>query len=255
MYKIFTMKFITNEPVVIVNNTIVIGDLHLGIEYEFYKAGFSIPSNIEKIKQKILQLAKENSCKKLVLLGDVKHEFVGISYQEEREIPKFLKSLSTNLEVHIVPGNHDGNLKKIVPKGVYLHPTSGFLMDFYFFNHGHSWPDKKFLEAKVLIMGHNHPAVEFKDSLGYRWVEPCWLRGSLNKKKISERYGTKPKVREAIIVPAFNPLVGGLPVNRAPDESLLGPLMTNGIIELKECDVHLLDGTHLGKVKNLTNIF
>ena len=245
------MKFVTDEPALVVKNMLIVGDLHIGIESELYKSGFSIPSNVEKLKQKILRIAKENSCEKLVLLGDIKHEFAGVSYQEEREIPMFLEDLSKNMEVHITPGNHDGNIEKLAPQKVHVHLTSGFKMGKYFFNHGHSWPNKEFLKAEVLIMAHNHPAVEFKDSLGYRWVEPCWLRGKLNEKKVEEKYGEIPKVKEFVIVPAFNPLVGGLPVNRSPEESLLGPLMTNGMVELKECDVYLLDGTHLGKVKNL----
>jgi len=244
------LKFVTNEPVLVIDDTLVVGDLHLGIESEFYKSGFTIPSNIGKIRDKILLLAKENECKKLVLLGDVKHEFYGVSFQEGREIPQFLKDLAKRLEVHVTLGNHDGNLKNIAPKEVHIHPTSGFRMGQYFFNHGQSWPSKEFLETEILITGHNHPVVEFRDSLGFRSIEQCWLRCELNKKKIEKKYKGKSNVQEAIMVPAFNPLVGGLPVNRKT-EGELGPLMTNGIIKLKECDVYLLDGTYMGKVKGL----
>ena len=101
------MKFVTNEPALIVEDMLIVGDLHIGIETELYRSGFSIPSNIENLKEKILRIAKENLCKKLVLLGDVKHEFTGISYQEKREIPDFLRELSESIEVHIIPGNHD----------------------------------------------------------------------------------------------------------------------------------------------------
>jgi len=242
------MKFITDEPAMVIDDTLVIGDLHLGIESYFYKHGFKIPSNIKKIRDNILRLARENKCKKIVFLGDVKHKFYGVSRQEEREIPSFLKDLAKRLEVHVCPGNHDGNLKDIVPKKIKIHKTSGFRMGDYFFNHGQSWPSKEFLEAEILITGHSHPAVEFRDSLGFRSIEPCWLRCKLYKKKIHEKYKQAGKIKEAVIVPAFNPLVGGMPVNR---DSLLGPLMKNEVIKLKECDVYLLDGTYLGKVKNL----
>lgn len=69
------LKFITNEPALVVDDVLVIGDLHLGIESKFYRSGFMIPSNIKKIKDRILKLASENNCSKLVLLGDVKHDF------------------------------------------------------------------------------------------------------------------------------------------------------------------------------------
>lgn len=245
------MKFITDEPALVLDETLVIGDLHLGIESEFYRSGFMVPSNIKKIRDRILKMAMENNCKKLVLLGDVKHDYHGVSWQEEREIPAFLSDLAKKLEVHVCPGNHDGNLRDISPKKVRLHPRSGFRSGPYFFNHGQSWPGKGFLEAEVLILGHNHPAVEFRDSLGFRSIEPCWLRAKLDKKKIEKKYKEKGKVTEAIVVPAFNPLVGGMPVNREADEPLLGPLMKNEIIRLSDCNVYLLDGTYLGKVKNL----
>lgn len=244
------MRFITDESALVIEDTLVVGDLHLGIESEFYRSGFMIPSRIEKIKSKILMLASENNCKKLILLGDVKHDVHGVSWQEEREIPLFLKDLAKILEVHITPGNHDGNIKDIAPRKVRIHPRSGFRMGPCFFNHGQSWPSKEFLRAETLITAHSHPAVEFRDSLGFRSIELCWLKSKLDRKKIEEKYGETGKVSEAIIVPAFNPLVGGMSVN-ARDKPLLGPLMTNEIIKLQECDVYLLDGTYLGKVKNL----
>lgn len=243
------MKFITGEPALVLDGTLVAGDLHLGIESEFYRSGFTIPSHIEKIKDRIIKLAMENDCKKVVLLGDVKHKFYGVSRQEEREIPLFLEQLADRLDVHVCLGNHDGNLRQIAPKKVRIHPTSGFRSGKYFFNHGQSWPGKELAGAEVLVTGHSHPAVEFRDSLGFRSIEHCWLRCSLNRKKVLEKYGSGAKVREAVVVPAFNPLIGGLPVNREGSE--LGPVMRNGLIELDKCDVYLLDGTYLGKVKNL----
>lgn len=244
------MKFITNEPALVTEGALVVGDLHLGIESEFYKSGFMIPSRIERIKERILKMAFDNRCKKLVLLGDVKHDFHGVSWQEEREIPAFLEDLAKRLEVHVCPGNHDGNLREIAPKKIRIHPNSGFRLGSCFFNHGQSWPGKDWLDAEVLVTGHNHPVIEFRDSLGFRSIEQCWLRAKLDRKKIKEKYGEAGAVKEAVLAPAFNSLVGGMPVNRE-SEGELGPLMKNGIVRLNECGVYLLDGTYLGKVKNL----
>ncbi|UCG95219.1 MAG: metallophosphoesterase [archaeon] len=243
------MKFITNEPALVLDGTLVVGDLHLGIETEFYKSGFMIPSNIKKIGDRILKMAMENNCKKLILLGDVKHDYHGVSWQEEREIPKFLKKISKRLEVHVTLGNHDGNLRQLAPKKVHIHPTSGFRSGTYFFNHGQSWPGKEFLKTDLIFLGHSHPAIEFRDSLGFRSIEPCWLRCKLDRKKIQDKYKERGVTKEAVVVPAFNPLVGGLPVNRGEGE--LGPMMKNKVIRLTECDAYLLDGTYLGKVKSL----
>jgi len=248
------IKFITDMPALLLDHKIlVIGDLHIGLDYELYKSGFSLPPIINKMEKRISKLIKETGSDKLILLGDIKHNIPGISFQEEREIPKFLENLSKRAEVHVVPGNHDGNIQRLSPRGTKVHPRSGFRMGDFYFNHGHTWPGKDFPDSKVLVVAHSHPAVEFKDSLGYRHVEPCWLKSKLNRKKIEEKYRNKAHAKEAIVMPAFNPLISGMPVNRKPEKSFIGPLMRSGIINLKNSDVYLLDGTHLGKVKNLKN--
>jgi len=248
------IKFITDNPALLLEGKIlVIGDLHIGIDYELYKSGFSLPPMVNKMEKKIMKLIKETGAKKLILLGDVKHNIPSISFQEEREIPKFLGNLSKKVEVHVVPGNHDGNIQKMSLEGVKIYPRSGFLMGDFYFNHGHSWPGRDFPDSKVLVMAHSHPAVEFVDSLGYRHVEPCWLKSKLNKRKLEEKYKSKVHTKEAIVIPAFNPLISGMPVNRKPEKKLIGPLMRSGIIDLKNSEAYLLDGTHLGKVKDIVS--
>jgi len=168
----------------------------------------------------------------------------------KKEIPKFLSDISDIIETHIVPGNHDGNIEKLLPGDVKIHGRSGFLLNKIYFNHGHSWPGKRFSKSKLLLMGHSHPAIEFKDSLGYKYIEPCWLRCKLNKNKLEKKYG-KIECNEAIILPAFNPLISGMPVNRGLDKPFIGPLMRNNMINLRKADAYLLDGTYLGKVEKL----
>ncbi len=245
------MKFLTDKPAMIVEDTLVIGDLHLGIEYELYRSGFSLPSTINKILKLILSIIKETNVKRLILLGDVKHNVPEISFQESKEIPIFLGELSKLIEVHIVPGNHDGKIEDITPKSVVVHSRRGFLLNDAYFNHGHTWPGNDFIKAKTLVMAHIHPAVEFLDSLGYRYIEPCWLKCKLDSRKMREKYKTKVKCKEAIIIPAFNPIITGTPVNRENENQPTGPLIKNRIINLKKCEVYLLDGTYLGEVDDL----
>ncbi len=48
-----TLSPLLNEPALVVENTIktlVIADIHLGIEWDLYSSGISIPSQIEKRK-------------------------------------------------------------------------------------------------------------------------------------------------------------------------------------------------------------
>jgi hypothetical protein len=51
-----------------------------------------------------------------------------------------------------------------------------------------------------------------------------------------------------VIMPTFNDLMGGLPINSESPRSLLGPLFRTGAVDVEDFDVYLLDGSFLGKV-------
>jgi metallophosphoesterase superfamily enzyme len=63
-----------------------------------------------------------------------------------------------------------------------------------------------------------------------------------------EEYGFEEGSPELIVMPMFNDLLGGLPVNQEAPESLLGPLFRGGIVDMNQFDAYLLDGSYLGKV-------
>ncbi|MHC4479340.1 MAG: hypothetical protein ACYTEL_27285 [Planctomycetota bacterium] len=93
------IKFVTGKPALLVGKSLVVADLHLGIEREFYQSGIKFPSQTEKIKDMVEGLVKITKAERLILLGDVKHKVPGISLQELREIPQFLEHFSGKLEV------------------------------------------------------------------------------------------------------------------------------------------------------------
>lgn len=244
------MQFLTGEPALLLEKEkiLVVTDLHIGIEYELYKSGIKVPSQTEKILNRLEKLIKETGAKKLIILGDLKHQVPGSTFQEEREIPFFLNRLKQLTKVEIVPGNHDPGLEKYLPKDVKLHKNTGFLRNGIYFAHGHTWPKKDVLKAKTIISGHSHSQFEFKNNLGYRWLEPVWLRASTDKDKLITKYKTEPKhEQEIILIPPFNSFSGGRPINRSNDEreEFLGPVAK--LITGKK-KVYLLDGTFLGEV-------
>ncbi len=244
------MEFLTSEPAVLEHKTLIIADLHIGIEHEFYRDGINVPSQTERMVKRIEKLIKNTKAERLVIIGDVKHKVPGISWQEEREVPEFFKRLSKLVRVEVVPGNHDGNLKKLV-SGVRIHPSAGFLLKNLYLNHGHTWPKAGFLGAEHILIGHSHPGFEFRCSLGYRWLEPVWLRASLDKSKLAKKYGKVAKAPELVLIPAFNPLVGSVALNRSFGEELLGPVIK--CADMKKAGVYLLDGTFLGELGKLRN--
>jgi putative SbcD/Mre11-related phosphoesterase len=241
------IKFLTEPSLLLKNNILVIADLHIGLEYEIFKSGITIPSQIEKLQKRIDSIIKQNKVKHLVILGDVKHQVPDISWQEYREIPEFLKHF--NVKITIVKGNHDGNIERLAPRGIKIFDSKGFKLEDFILIHGHAWPRKKDLDAEYLLMGHAHPAVEFWTD-EFRSIEPCWLKCKIDKKRIEEKYKKETHLKEAIVMPAFNHLIGGMPFN-AEDFEPIGPLLNNEVLKWKEADVYLLDGMYLGKLNKI----
>ncbi len=252
-------RFVTDEAALMAGKTLVVADLHIGIEFEYYKAGIKIPSNVGKMEERLVKLTERSGAERLLILGDVKHRVPGVTRQELREIPEFLSEISKRIPTEIIPGNHDGNLKDLVPENVRIHSSKGFLEGKVYFTHGHAWPSPDFLKADYVLVGHEHPQIEVRDRIGYRFTEQVWVKANLSKKRIEKRYKTKTKrLPELIILPRFNPLSGGISFNRGlTDLEKAHKLFHTGLGPLVKCSDHpnskiyLLDGTFLGKLKNL----
>jgi uncharacterized protein len=231
---------------------LVAADLHLGLEHELRLCGITIPSQTEKILSRLLAALEEIKPDRLLLLGDVKHNVPRTSWQEKREIPRFLNCLASRVPVDIVLGNHDGDLADMAPLGVRIRPSSGFVLDGVGYFHGHTWPDEKIIRAESLVAAHLHPAISLPDPLSRPRAKPVWARGRLLGDATAQHYGLELE-REIIIAPAFNSLLGGLPLNEKRDD-LRGPLPS--LVDWKSARIFLLDGTELGTlsgVKAATN--
>ena len=221
-----------------VGNAAVIGDLHIGIESHLIGKGFHIPTRTWEMFDRIVELGDVS---RLIVLGDVKDSVPGSTKQEYREIPEFFERLLERLDmVDVVRGNHDTNIEEFLPRGVRVHPASGLKIDGAGFVHGHTWPSDKVMECDTLVTAHNHPTVMFMDGIGRTSSEPCWVRG---------RFANSGKYRNApgsfIIIPAFNRMLGGSPVN-VEGTGLLGPLMNSGMADMDSARIYLLDGVDLG---------
>lgn len=253
-----TVTPILNEPALVVRNTIkalVIADVHLGIEWELYHKGFSIPSQVEKRKKRICEYIEIAKPDRIVLLGDIKHNVPRTSWQEKKEVPDFLETIAAYAPVDIVPGNHDGDIEALIPENVTVHGMRGFVLDCAGYFHGHTWPDAELLSAKFVVMSHNHPTVRLTDPLGHAVSEKVWIRTHFLGNVIREHYGDIDWMDpEVIIMPAFNELCGGIPFNESIREDLLGPVFANHAIELENASAYLLDGTNLGTIGNIRKL-
>ncbi len=250
------LKFVTGEAALLAGKTLVISDLHIGIEHEYRQAGISIPSQLEDMRKRLEKLIKETKPEKLILLGDIKHKVPGTSFQEEKEIPEFFSWLSGKVPVEITPGNHDPGIEKMLPSGIELHPTSGFLDGSFYYSHGHTWPKEEFFKAKYIITGHVQPQIEFRDSLGYRWTEKVWVISKLKLQAVKKKFRVceTKNLPELIIMPAFNRFSGGYSLNscEAKERKRAFSNPITSLTDMNKAKIYLLDGTYLGELESLT---
>ena len=243
----FDFQPIPNEPALFCKNNklLIVADLHIGIETELREQGLNPPLQTPIITKNIISLCKKYKPEEIILLGDVKHNIPSSTYRERKDVKELLEVLTNYATIHILPGNHDGNIKRYSSKNIIIHPSDGLIIDDFGLLHGHRWPRKDLIKCKYIIIGHSHPTVMFTDRLGYKTFEPCWILGVCLKEKIMKKYNieSNPKV---IVVPAFNKLSGGLAVNR---EGIMGPF--KNILDIENSKIFLLDGTFLGRVKEI----
>jgi len=243
------IKFICGKPALLCNDALVIADIHIGIEREFNYKGIRIGSMVERIRQELLQLIEEEKPKQLILLGDVKHTIVGEEQPDLLSLRNLLAELSGYVEVVVIPGNHDagihavGNATVVSSKGIVIGDIG--------LAHGHTWPEPRVMNSEYLVVGHAHPCVEFIDSNGYSAIERIWEIAEADKETLLERYPDANESIKLVVMPAFNTLAGGTPVNRGSRKNMLGPLFKSGIFKLDGGQIFLLDGTALGSVASM----
>lgn len=229
-------------PALKIDNTYVVADLHIGVESHLMKKGFHLVSRTDYMLNTISKTA--DGCDHLIILGDVKDTVPGSSKQEYREIPDFfehLKELFSNID--IVVGNHDTNIEKFLPTGIRIKPPTGMKIGNIGYVHGHMWPSENVMKCKLLIMAHEHPAVMFRDGVGKQTIEPCWVKGRFTDGNV-EKYKQIPDF--FIIIPSFNRMLGGSPMN-INNGNFLNPLISNKYVDIDNAELFLLDGINLGK--------
>ncbi|MGZ4941016.1 MAG: metallophosphoesterase, partial [Halobacteriota archaeon] len=217
---------LVNEPALTIDRTLVLADLHIGIEYELSLSGINIPSQIDRRIVRVLRLLDIAKAERVVLLGDIKHTISKISKLEREDVPRFLRSIAELVEVDIIPGNHDAGLEYLIPRdtpfNVELHPSKGCRVSDVGLMHGHTWPASELLSCRYVIMGHNHPAIRLTDSLGYASSKPAWIRTHFVEDVFKKRYVNLDSWANSVVIimPAFNELAGGIAFNEASYDTL-----------------------------------
>jgi putative SbcD/Mre11-related phosphoesterase len=235
---------------------LLVADYHAGYEAGLRAdRGVDVPSRAPKRRERLLALLERTGSDRLVVCGDLMHSIGDPGGAERGELEVLFESLPAALAVTVVKGNHDGRIEAWladaadVDATVTVVPGAGVALGAVGVCHGHTWPAPAVLESDVVCLGHEHPCVRLEDEVGGSRVERAWLRGRLDPEPFRDRSeydgvswleGDSPP--RAIVIPAFNDLVGGTWSNVA-GRSFLSPFLPAG---LAEAEAYLLDGTRLG---------
>jgi len=233
-------------------STLLVSDLHLGLEKEMAKKGFRIPPYSQKMLDRINALAEANKLNRIVVVGDVKHSIGKVEDIDWGIVPWFFGALLDFFpSVEVVPGNHDALIGSLLPSKVKLHPSEGAVLgtrDKVGVAHGHSWPSAEVISAKTLVMGHSHFRYEMRDRFGGRSKEAVWLFAPYDVADLLKKAGhpeSKKGEGRLVVMPPFNNLVGGQAIN-AKGGFDFGPILSSGSVRMAEADMFLLDGTRVG---------
>ncbi len=226
------LKFVVNEPAAVLGDALVIGDVHLGIEYELQRKGYNIPLQYRKVAERINALLKQTRTKTIIFLGDLKHDVYGMKDTEERMLNAFFRLLKSK-KIIVCKGNHDSGIEQC--KGIEVAPAEGILYEDTetLLLHGHALPDAKLLKAaKTLCFGHEHALARIGEGK-HAATQKIWIIGRQNKRKF-------------VLFPHFGDLVGGREFD--PDAHLVRFLSKTAC---RNADAYLLSGLKLGKVSRL----
>jgi hypothetical protein len=221
---------------------LVVGDLHLGYEENLNRAGVFVSRQMfeEMISDLNAVFGEIGKVDRVVLLGDVKHDFGGILRQEWKDVNAILDYFeSMAKKVIVIRGNHDTILEPIVKKRrIKLH--NYYVWKEFFFVHG----DEDYKEiwekhVKTIVIGHGHPAVKLREPKGAKTEKyKCFLVG-------------KFKGKEMMVVPSFIDYYAGS--DPREDEIVLAWRInfSNFDVKIVSEDSSELDALDFGKLKKL----
>ncbi|MBI4447376.1 metallophosphoesterase [Candidatus Woesearchaeota archaeon] len=216
----------------------VISDLHIGFEEALNKQGILVPRfQFEDLTNELKKFLKDFETKIVVVNGDLKHEFGTISETEWRQTLQIIDLLMGYCEkIVLIKGNHDTIIGPIANKRN-VEVKDYFVAGEFFICHGDKiLKNKEFDKAKNVIIGHEHPAVSFREG-GRSETYKCFLKGKFKNKNL-------------IVLPSMNFVTEGTNILR---EQPLSPFLKN----IDDFEVYAISEDEIldfGKIKNLKTL-
>ena len=220
-----------------IQDYLIIGDLHLGYEEALNYQGIMVPKfQYPKIIQKLEEILKITLSNKIIINGDLKHEFGKISRQEWKEAIEFIEFLRNHFqEIILIKGNHDP-LTPIIAKKTGLDIHREFRVGDFLIMHGDKIPDNwDDIQQETIIIGHEHPAIGLRNGERLEKIK-CYLKGTYRSKNL-------------VVMPSFNFISEGSDILH---EKPLSPFLKDNV--LNRCEVigvENFETLHFGIIEDL----
>ncbi|MBO3768849.1 MAG: metallophosphoesterase [Thermoproteota archaeon] len=208
------IEIVEFEPALYVKSldAIVVADIHLGLEWELEEKGVHIPfPTYEPIVKSLRNMFNYKSARRLIILGDIKNEFGDINPEEWTQVQDFVNDVrSLGAEPILIRGNHDNFVRIVLRRLNVEFKDPPVRMGKYLLIHGDK--DHELGGDDIVLMGHEHPVISIRDSIGVKHRFKSFLYG--------EHYDTR-----IIVLPSMNPLTMGTAVNEVEVGELLSPIL------------------------------
>ncbi len=155
----------------------LLADTHIGFEEEMAEKGVYIPRFQKKRFIGILEdLFNSVNVEVLTLVGDFKHKFDKLGRIERIELDEIIRYVLSRVGRFIViRGNHD-NYLSILTRKYDFEFVDQLNIDDFLIVHGHSKLSEH-ANVKYVVIGHEHPVITLRDSLGSIGRFQCFLVG------------------------------------------------------------------------------
>jgi putative SbcD/Mre11-related phosphoesterase len=183
---------------------LVVADLHVGRD-EASGVAFPLGERAD-LHERLDRLVAHYDPTEVVVAGDVLHSFSHVAPAIEASLYELAGCChDADTRLVLVAGNHDTLLSEVWDGPVH---DSYRLDDGTVICHGHENTSEP---ADRYVVGHDHPAIEIE---GQR--RPCYLLGE-------ETY----RDTDVLMLPAFNRLAAGVPVNEMRTADFQSPFVTD----------------------------
>ena len=242
-------RIIQSHPALMLENSkryLLVSDLHIGFENTLAENDIFVDpiTTIHDTLEELRSIIKSEKPDSLILLGDIKSGINSISKIEWQAVPLFF-DIAKEIDTVLIPGNHDGNIQKLLPENVRVASSSGIVIDDALLIHGHTIPSENLSHVNKIIMGHVHPVFFSEGSVldGQR----VWISLKTEKRKI---FPSLQGEIEIIILPTFNKYFYA---SHKRYKKSISPIIER-IKEYYSAKIVTLDGSIIGNESSLESV-